>query len=494
VFAASAAAAPKEIAYVCKGEDICLLDPDNPSDVVNLTDDGATSFDEDPAWSPDGKRLAFVAKNPGKNEENIFTMEPDATGNQANIAVQITHFSGGLVPIDELAWSPDGTKIAFARGANSRERPVDVVNSDGSSASALEVTPAGTHPTWSPDSAKIAFSHNDQVFLVNPDLSSPATPLPGAVGEEPAWSPDGSRIAYGREFHSIEIIGSAGGTPLAITNSSQFAFASWSPSGGQLAYHEQEGENSYFQIVNADGSGRHHLPIVQDLNANGPAPSWSPSGSRLVFQGFFFGAGADTDEVYIANADGSGSVTPLTSDQGFATDPAWRPNPVTNPGPQVFTPSVGGSAGPLPGPTIKPKLVWFTNRIPWTPGPPYIPMLSVGCGGASCGVSGVGKMKGGVAAGILIAPVPAATTSTKPKRSKQPKAIVVARGKVHVPANQKRTLKLKLTKTAVSVLEKTGKLKMVVTVTTTITGQKPTRETRTVEVFVKPAKAGHHKR
>lgn len=502
VFAASAAAAPKEIAYVCKGEDICLLDPDNPGDVVNLTDNGTTSFESDPVWSPDGKRLAFVAEYTSKlpQEENIFTMEPDATGNAANIAVQVTHFTNGLVATTELAWSPDGSKVAFVRGgASAGSNPVYVVNSDGSSASATNVG-VGLHPTWSPDSAKIAFSRSNQVYLVNPDLSSPATPLTGATGEEPAWSPDGSKIAYGREFQNIQIIGSGGGTPLTLTSSSQFAFASWSPSGAELAYHEQEGGgNSYFQIVNADGSGKHHLPIVQGLNANGPAPSWSPDGSRMVFQGFYFGEPSteadNTNEVYIANSNGTGSATSLTPNQGVnATDPAWRPNPVTNPGPQVFTPSQGGSTAPLPGPTIKPQTRWFTNRIPWTPGPPYVPMLIVVCGGPSCGGSGVGKMKGAVPAGLVARPAAqAATASAKPKKPKKSGGIVVARGKVQVPAGQQRTLKLKLTKLAIEILEKVGKLKMAVTVTITTAGQKPVVETRTVEVFLKPpSKAKHH--
>lgn len=504
VFAATAAAAPKEVAYVCKGEDICLLDPDNPSAVVNLTDNGTTSFEEDPAWSPDGKRLAFVVKSLGKNEENIFTMEPepnDPTGNQANVAVQVTHFTNGIVPTGDLAWSPDGTKIAFVRGfASAGNQPLYVVNSDGSSANATEIPTTGGagDPTFSADSGRIAFWHSNQIYTVASDISIPASPLPGAMGQEPAWSPDGSRIAYGHEFANVQIISAAGGTPLTIASNAQFAFPSWSPSGAQLAFHETTGENSYFQIVNADGSGLHHLPIVQGLNANGPAASWSPDGSRLVFQGFYFGNPAtsadDTNEVYIANADGSGSVTSLTPNQGaVATHPVWRPNPVSHPGPQIITPS-HGSSGPLQGPTIKPKLVWFTNRIPWTPGPPYVPMISVSCGGPSCGGSGVGKMKGAVPAGIGARPAVAATTSGKPKKPKKSGGIVVARGKVHVPANQKRTLKLKLTRLAVAILKKVGKLKMAVTVTITIAGQKPVRETRTVEVFLEPAsKAKHHK-
>jgi hypothetical protein len=105
VGASAASAAPKEIAYVCHGEDICLLDPDNPSNVFNLTDNGTTSYDEDPVWSPDGKRVAFVARFTGEfpGEENIFTMEPEAPGQTFNGAVQITHFTNGVVPTGELA-------------------------------------------------------------------------------------------------------------------------------------------------------------------------------------------------------------------------------------------------------------------------------------------------------------------------------------------------------------------------------------------------------
>ena len=494
--ASTALAGPKEIAYVCHGEDICLLDPDNPSAVTNLTDNGTTSYEKDPVWSPDGKRLAFVAEFKGSSEENIYSMEPEGPDQTFNLATQITHFPLGLVAIGELAWSPDGSKIAFERGGfNSGSNPLYVVNADGTSANATEIPTFGSGggtPTWSADSGKIAFWHNSQIYTVPADLSSAATALPGATCTEPAWSPDGSKIACGREFQNIQIFGPSGGSPMTtITNSSQFAFASWSPSGAQLAYHQQEGENTYFRIVNADGSGNHSLPVVQDLNANGPAPSWSPDGTRLVFQGYYFGPpGPSTNEVYIANANGSGSVTSLTPDQTRATSPVWRPNPVAHPGPQVITPSgPGGSSGPLPGPTVKPTLKWFTNRIFWTYAP-YVPLLSVGCGAPACNVGGTGTAKGSVAAGIRPRPALAARAGAKPKNSKKPKTIVVASGKVHVPSNQTRILKLKLTKTAIAVLKKVGKLKMTVTVTTTIAGQAPTKETRSIELVAKPKKKG----
>jgi len=201
--ASSALAAPKEIAYVCKGEDICLLDPDNPSAVTNLTDNGTTSYDEDPTWSPDGKRIAFVAKFSSKGEENIYTMEPEAPEQTFNIATQITHFTNGVVPTGEIAWSPNGSKLAFVRGANNfGSNLLYVVNADGTSANATEIptTGGGGTPSWSADSGKIAFWHNNQIYTVPADLSSAVTALPGATCTEPAWSPDGSKIACGREF------------------------------------------------------------------------------------------------------------------------------------------------------------------------------------------------------------------------------------------------------------------------------------------------------
>jgi Tol biopolymer transport system component len=497
--ASIASAAPKEIAFEC-GFDICLLDPDNPSDVFNLTDNGATSYDEDPVWSPDGKRLAFVANfsTTFPQVENIYTMEPEAPGQTFNVAVQITHFTDHLAT-DEIAWSPDGMKLAFTRGNFSYgSNTLYVVNADGSSANATAIPTVGgaAHPTFSADSGKIAFADSaKRIYTVNSDLSSPATLLPGATGREPVWSPDGSKIAYGREYVDMNIIAASGGSPLAIPFGSNFAFASWSPSGAQLAYWEQPG-SAQFRVVNSDGAGNHPIPIVAGTTVSGGPASWSPDASRLVFEGAFLNNPStsedDVHNVYIANADGSGVATSISPGEPYGTEPAWKPNPVAHPGPQVITPS-GGSSGPLQGPTIKPKLKWFTNRIFYSEGsPPYVPMLIVACGGPVCNAGGTGTSKASVAAGIRPRPALAARASSKPKTAKGPKTIVVAKGKVHVPAGQERVLKLKLTKLAIAILEKVGKLKMSVTVTTTLAGQAPTKETRSVTIIFKPKKATKH--
>lgn len=156
---ATPAFAANEIAYQCD-TDVCLLDPANPGAVTNLTDNGSTSYDEKPIWSPDGKKVAFVSDftKSAHGERNVFVMEPGAAEQAVNLATQITPYTSGAKRIEDLAWSPDGSRIAYTRGTNSGDDSVWVVNADGTTTFPLEIGGSGAkrHPTWSPDSSKIA--------------------------------------------------------------------------------------------------------------------------------------------------------------------------------------------------------------------------------------------------------------------------------------------------------------------------------------------------
>jgi len=480
VAAPGAAAAPREIAYRCD-LDICLLDPDNPADITNLTDNGSTSYDAQPVWSPDGKKLAFVAtfNNVVAPTPNIYVMEPEAPEQAVNLAVQVTHYSNGNVPLDELAWSPDGSKIAYARGiASPGSQLLFVVNSDGSTAEPLQISPHGGHPSWSPDSGRIAYWFSNQVYLKNADGSGPESPLLNGGGREPAWSPDGSRIAFGfpahpAEFLDLHIVPAGGGAPVIVPSNTQFMFESWAPDGSKIAYRDTaptNNEGGYVRVVNGDGSGDHGLPIVQGLNVNGPAPSWSPDGSRLVFHGFYFGnistESDDTDKVYIANADGSGSVTSLTGDNTY--EPAWRPSAKVLPPPSP----------PVPGPRVKAKVIWITKRIPWTPGQSTIYVASVFCDAPVCSVGTQGTVK-------YVGPPSVLFKDEK----KVTRTIVVGRGHTKIPSNKKRRLKLKLTHDGIAALKTLGKLAVKVKVTISVPGVGKSTQTHNVQVVKKPR---HH--
>lgn len=492
LLAPSAFAKPNEIAYRCNEVDICLIDPDNPAAIVNLTDNGTKTYDEEPVWSPSGDRVAFVSQE--KGFQNIFVMSPDAPGQMVNVATQVTHYveSSSLY---ELAWSPDGTKLAYEREQGGF-RQIFVVAADGSTLTPLPIAAPGEHPTWSPDGGKIAFSKGaEQVWTTNADGSNAIAPVPGALGHDPSWSPDGTFIAYDHKneqlggWYDVNVLSLNGGTPAVLpANFAQWTFATWSPNGSKLAYRStiQDAvtmENEYFiRVANRDGSGNIGLPPKSAVNVYNYRPSWSPDGSRLTFEGFTGPSVPRVMEVFVQSTNGTGQMQAITSGGGNL-EPSWRPDPLRTPFVPVVTPS-NGSAGTPPG-GRKPQLVWFTKRIPITGNGP-IHVMIVACGAPDCGASTRGTAPKAVApAGLRFRP--ASSSKKKPK----PKPVVVGSGKLKLKEGQEKPLLMYLNKAGKDLLKKQGKLAIKTTVTVTSTGQAPATQTKTIHVVLKkPKKKG----
>jgi Tol biopolymer transport system component len=218
------------------------------------------------AWSPDGRRLAFLSDRDGNFE--IYVVNADGSDERR---LTRTPESDG-----SPAWSPDGRKIAFVRSVRNRygipaREEVWVMNADGSGQRALG---RGGGPAWSSDGRKIAFrserTGKAELYLVNLDGSGSArlTRNPGADGHA-VWSPNGKRIYFVRgrngksDIYSMDADGSRqrnlSRNPEPPGRDGKDNSPVVSPDGRRIAFLSERGGTYQIYVMNADGSGLKRL-------------------------------------------------------------------------------------------------------------------------------------------------------------------------------------------------------------------------------------------
>lgn len=105
------------------------------------------------------------------------------------------------------AWSPDGSRLAFV--SNRLDTPtLWVMDASGLDQRRLGAIEFVSRPTWSPDGASIMVSANNEVFVLNVATEETRrVSLPTEEARRPVWSPDGTRIAYSSDrFGTLDII------------------------------------------------------------------------------------------------------------------------------------------------------------------------------------------------------------------------------------------------------------------------------------------------
>jgi TolB protein len=256
-----------EIAYGCKEPKnawyaICVGQVDG-TEMRRVTTALPTT---DPAWSPDGRRIAFT-RNEDVGESTTFTFDDvfvmDADGGDVR---QVTADEEDLWS-GQPTWSPDGKELAYVRGeaiastVTSKYGELFRIGLDGSSRRRLTTGEPDTDPDWSPDGDEIVFvrgvnlssfeESNDDLYVL--DVATGRTRQltrtpPGVYEAAPAWSPDGSRIAFARSARgsqfdgtaSIHVIGRDGSGERLVLDHRLYADTAyslaWSPDGTSIAF------------------------------------------------------------------------------------------------------------------------------------------------------------------------------------------------------------------------------------------------------------------
>jgi TolB protein len=261
----------------------------NPDDLAVTRLTNSPDNDMLPAWSPDGKRIAFVRSPQDFSDSEIYVINADGTG-----LTRLTNAPGFDV---SPSWSKDGKRIAFAstraaddpRVNSNDSTDVFVMNADGTGVTRLTFGPRQDgQPAWSPDGRQIAFvSARDllggdgvgDVYLMNVDGTQVhrATNFEGAAVQRLSWSPDGREIALsaqvgdGIDVYTVH----PDGTQLTrLTFDGQSGLPTWSPDGNLIAFangHDDPNGNAELFTMRADGTGATRLTITPSADLQ---PAW----------------------------------------------------------------------------------------------------------------------------------------------------------------------------------------------------------------------------
>ncbi|HEY9179958.1 MAG TPA: hypothetical protein VIO32_04525, partial [Candidatus Baltobacteraceae bacterium] len=187
-----------------------------------------------PAWSPDGKRVAFVSAPVGRSGDfKLITVSRDGSGAKTLV--------DSVAEINGPAFTPDGSKIAYGT-RNGVATQIALVPSSGGAPTFVPGTQGGSYPSFSRDAKLLAFSVSVPrrgIALVRLGLPNPR--YLGA-GSMPAFSPRGDKIAYVVSGRGADDIGMASGahysgsanlTQLSGMHASRPA---WTPDGRSILY------------------------------------------------------------------------------------------------------------------------------------------------------------------------------------------------------------------------------------------------------------------
>lgn len=297
-----------------------------------------------PAWSPNGKQIAFEALTHFHIYRQIYLINTDGSG--------LTRLTSGLTNHTNPVWSPDGKQIAFWRERKKpwRERKeptredIYMIQVDGKRLTRLtDDDPDGSatsNPSWSPDSKRIIFTYykrqnrKREIYSIDTNTKRLKSMTENHVFTKklarynfPSWSPDGKKIAFDalKEkdiYKKIYTMNADGSGHIKELESGYLPV--WSPDGKRIAFLFKN------QILSLELDSLELTKLAQIYGSSFvDKPVWSPDGQKLAFvavtrslSNFSSSMAIFDGEIYLVNTNNSGGMKHIAT--GF--NPTWSPD------------------------------------------------------------------------------------------------------------------------------------------------------------------------
>lgn len=260
------------IAYVRateQGKQIVVAD----SDGANAQALTGASINLLPAWTPDGRTIAFTTFRDGA--AHIYTV--DVASRAIHPLVLMGDFATGA------AYAQDGKRFTFSASLDDNT-DVYLSQADGSAGRRLtDARGIDISATWSPDARQICFISDrhgsPQLWLMNFDGENQRRlTFKGNFNTEPAWSPKGDLIAFSgrdekRVFDIYTVAVATGEIKRLTTAAGTNEKPTWSPSGRQILFTSTRSGKRQLWSMSADGSNQRQ---VTDEARGASDPAWGP--------------------------------------------------------------------------------------------------------------------------------------------------------------------------------------------------------------------------
>jgi Tol biopolymer transport system component len=248
-------------------------------------------IDTQPAWSPDGRTIAYAhapqdsaERSLGSSPYQIWLIDVDGTNKRF------------VAPGNSVDWSPDSKKLVISDGR------ILIFDLETKEFTTVERYYKSVQPAWSPDGSTIAYTNSicsgDTCGIWFSSLDGMNKHYVIKYGLMPNWSSSGERLYYvlrSQEIWSYELVS---GNSELVLNWPAFSirYPAISSDGSRLLWtNTKEEDFPQIWVMDLESGGKEQL-----TSKGGEAPCWSPNGSQIAYAKF-----EPDGHIWIMNADGS---------------------------------------------------------------------------------------------------------------------------------------------------------------------------------------------